>query len=166
MRAQKIGRALGIGVRVAARIAGQQLAGPAHAAARATPAAPAPAVSGTTRAEPAQNQPSSRSQPQNRVSGQKATPAAVKTGRNVRRGVAGFFSPFRRVGGILWLEVTGVFFLLPVVVFTPNLWRYRASVLHGPDHRTFLVTACVVLLFLYLGVSSFWRAHRRSSDAN
>jgi hypothetical protein len=66
------------------------------------------------------------------------------------------------VGGILWLEITGAFFLLPVVVFAPNAWRTRASWLHGPDHRTFLASVVVVAVFLYLGVSSFWRARRRS----
>jgi len=50
---------------------------------------------------------------------------------------------------------------MPVVVFAPNLWRYRASYAHGPDHRTFIVSAIIVLVFLYLGVSSFWRAQRR-----
>jgi hypothetical protein len=65
------------------------------------------------------------------------------------------------VGGILWLEVTGVFFLLPVLVFAPNLWRMRANWAHGPDHSKFLVTALVVVVFFYLGVSSFWRAHRK-----
>jgi hypothetical protein len=82
-------------------------------------------------------------------------------GGGVARGLGGFLRPFRRVGGILWLEVTGVFFLLPVIVFAPNLWRMRASWAHGPDHRSFLVTALVVVVFLYLGVTSFWRARRR-----
>ena len=79
----------------------------------------------------------------------------------VARGVGGFLRPFRRVGGILWLEVTGAFFLLPVVVFAPKLWSTRASWAHGPDHRTFLLTAGVMAVFLYLGVSSFWRARKR-----
>jgi type VI protein secretion system component VasK len=86
----------------------------------------------------------------------------MPTGGGVARGVGGFLRPFRRVGGILWLEVTGVFFLLPAIVFAPNLWRMRVSWAHGPDHRMFLITAGVVALFLYLGVSSFWRARRRS----
>jgi hypothetical protein len=80
----------------------------------------------------------------------------------VSRGVGGFLRPFRRVGGILWLEVTGVFFLLPVVVFAPSLGREVAGYRHTSDHRTLWVTAGVVAVFLYLGVSSFWRAHRRS----
>jgi hypothetical protein len=73
----------------------------------------------------------------------------------------GFLRPFGRVGGILWLEVTGVFFFLPVVVFGPTLWRTRLSWAHGPDHRTFLIAAGIVALFLYLSVTSFLRARRR-----
>jgi hypothetical protein len=65
------------------------------------------------------------------------------------------------VGGIVWLEVTGVFFLLFVVVFARALWIYRASYAQGPDHQKFLVSAPLVLVFLYLSVSSFWRARRR-----
>jgi hypothetical protein len=79
----------------------------------------------------------------------------------VARGLGGFLRPFRQVGGKIWLEVTGVFFLLPVLVFSPLLWRTRASWAQGPDHRTFLSSAVVVMVFLYLGISSFWRARRR-----
>jgi len=70
--------------------------------------------------------------------------------------------PFRRVGGILWLEITGAFFLLPVVVFAPTVWRTRADWAAGPDHRTFLASVVVVAVFFYLGVSSFWRARRKA----
>jgi hypothetical protein len=80
---------------------------------------------------------------------------------SVVRGVGGFLRPFRRAGSIVWLEVTGVFFFLPVLVFGPNLWRLRASYAHGPAHRTFVVSAVVVVVFLYLGISSFWRARRK-----
>ena len=86
---------------------------------------------------------------------------AGKTTRGVARGLSGFFKPFRSVGGKIWLEVTGVFFLLPVLVFAPVLWRTRASWQHGPDHRTFFAAAVIIVIFLYLGVSSFWRARRR-----
>jgi hypothetical protein len=80
---------------------------------------------------------------------------------SVASGAAGFLRPFRRVGGILWLEVTGVFFFLPVLVFAPTLWRTRLNYLRGPDHRTFVASAIVVVVFFYLGVTSFWRARRR-----
>ncbi len=156
MRPQIIGRVLGTGVRVAGKMVGQRMA-----AAMEPSAAP-------------QYQPQAQSQVQTQVqaiantavrvqsAAQKAAQTTVNTGGGVARGVGGFFRPFRRVGGIVWLEVTGVFFLLPVIVFAPNLWRMRASWAHGPDHRAFLVTVLVVAVFLYLGVSSFWRARRRS----
>ncbi len=97
----------------------------------------------------------------NRADGQAAGRAARRASGSLARGVGGFLRPFARVGGIIWLEVTGVFFFLPVAVFTPNLWRMRTSWQHGPDHTTFLATTVVVVVFLYLSVTSFWRARRR-----
>jgi hypothetical protein len=135
MRPQIIGRTLGIGLRVAGRIAGQRLAS----------GAPAQGAQTIARAEV-------------------AAPGAAGIGnvkRAVHAGVGGLLRPLRRAGGILWLEITGAFFLLPAVVFAPTLWRARMSWLHGPDHRSFWAAAVVVPLFLYLGVSSFWRARRR-----
>lgn len=140
MKPQTIGRVLGVGLRIAGRMAGQHMAARAQTAASAPPRRPITIDAEQTRAA-------------GRVAGQAS--------RGVARGVGGFLRPFGRVGGIIWLEVTGVFFLLPVIVFTPNLWRMRASVIQGPDHRTFLITAGVVVVFLYLGVTSFWRAHKR-----
>lgn len=141
MRPENIGRALGIGLRVAGRIAGQRMVGGAQSA---------PAHSATTAHAVAAGV-------RGRVEGQ----AAGRATAGLARGVGGFLRPFRRVGGILWLEVTGAFFLLPVVVFAPKLWNTRASWAHGPDHRTFLLTAGVMAVFLYLGLSSFWRARKR-----
>jgi hypothetical protein len=48
-----------------------------------------------------------------------------------------------------------------VVVFGPTVWKTRMSWAHGPDHRTFLIAAGIVVLFLYLSVTSFLRARRR-----
>jgi len=142
MRPQSIGRAMGIGFRLAVRFAGKQIMGSAQQAASAPQPVAAPTVQG-------------------RTAGRTAGQTAGQASRGVAKGVGGFLRPFRRVGGIIWLEVTGVFFLLPVIVFGPTVWRTRASYAHGPDHSTFLISAGVVLVFLYLGVSSFWRARRR-----
>jgi len=95
--------------------------------------------------------------PASRAAGQ----AAGQASRGLARGVGGFLRPFRRVGHTLWLEVMGGFFLLPVLVFAPTLWRVRSSYAHGPDHGTFLLTALVMGVFLYLGLSSFWRAWKK-----
>jgi hypothetical protein len=140
VRPESIGRVLGVGMRVAGRLAGQAIMGesqPANAVAPSAQPGQSPANAST----------------RGRIAGQ--------TTRGVARGLGGFFKPFRSVGGKIWLEVTGVFFLLPVVVFSPVLWRTRASWQQGPDHRTFLSAAVIIVIFLYLGISSFWRAGRK-----
>jgi hypothetical protein len=86
---------------------------------------------------------------------------AGQTTRGVARGVGGFLRPFQRVGGKIWLEVVGVFFFLPVLVCAPILWRTRLSFAEGPDHRTFWASVVVVVVFFYLGVTSFWRAQKK-----
>jgi hypothetical protein len=138
MRPETVGRVLGIGLRVAGRVAGQRIGGSERTA---VPAA------GAHRIAPEQG-------PRQTV---------LRSPGNLVRGVGGFLRPFRRLGGILWLEVTGVFFFLPVVVFAPTLWRTRSSLIAGPDHRTSLASAVVVVVFFYLGVTSFWRARRRAA---
>ena len=144
-----IGRTLGIGVRVAGRIASQRLA--AHAA--SGPGAPqAQALSSQTLAAPPA---------QDRAAAQRVRQITTQTRRGVSQGIGGFLRPFRRVGGMLWLEVTGALFLLPVIVFAPTLWRAGLAYSHTGDHKTFWITALVMAGFLYLGVSSFWRARRR-----
>ena len=141
MRPEKIGRVLGVGLRVAGRMASQRMSGGTSAGAPVSAAGPGAASAYNAGQSPAQ--------------------AAGRTGQGVARGVGGFLRPFQRVGGILWLEVTGVFFFLPVLVFGPTLWRTRQSYAHGADHRTFVASAIVVVVFFYLAVSSFWRARRK-----
>jgi len=140
MYPRNIGRALGIGVRVAGRIAGRSVAGQAQARV-GSPAQRAPSSSACASAAATQ----SRAQ----VAGQIAA--------QTTRGLGGFLRPFRRVGGIVWLEVTGTFFLLFALIFALRLWQtWTETKGIGKD---FAVAAAVV--FLYLGVSSFWRARRR-----
>ena len=115
------------------------------------------------RAKAAASQPGpaapSASQP--RPAAAEAARVAGKVTRAAGRGVGGFLRPFSRVGGIIWLEVTGVFFFLFVIVFAPIVWRTRPSHLQGPYDHNFLISAVIVLVFLYLSVSSFWRARRK-----
>jgi hypothetical protein len=146
MRPRTIGRALGIGVRVAGRIAGQRVAASAQSAASAPNAQAVPAGSATVSTVPA---------------AQAVAQVAGHAARGAGQGVAGFLRPIRRVGGIVWLEVTGVFFLLPVIVFAPTLWRAALGYSHSTDHKTLWSSAVVVAVFLYLSLSSFWRARRR-----
>lgn len=148
MKPQTIGRALGIGLRVAGKIAGQSLA----AAAQPSSAAPAgQAVAGAEESKPAVNQASVRA----------ASQTAGRTTKGVARGVGGFLRPFRRVGGIVWLEVTGSFFFLFVLVAGLYMWNNRPGHLNGPYDKNFFAAAVIVVVFFYLGASSFWRARRR-----
>jgi hypothetical protein len=145
MKPETVGRVLGIGLRVAGRVAGQRIRSASGEA------GPLPGRFGSAESP---QQPAS-------AKGEKLRPSG-----SLVRGAGGVLQPFRRVGGIIWLEVTGVFFFLPVLVFAPTLWRTRSSFAHGPDHRTFLASAIVVGVFFYLGVTSFWRAYRRSPSQN
>jgi len=147
MRPQSIGRALGIGVRVATRVAGQRLAG--YGSSTAT--TPAQATAGAA----------ALGRERGRTAGQAAGQTVVQGGRGLARGVGGFLRPFQRVGSIVWLEVSGVFFLLFVLVFARGLWHVRANYAQGVDHYKFVTDAVLMLVFLYLSVSSFWRARRK-----
>jgi hypothetical protein len=154
-----IGRALGVGVRVAGHIVGQFLAPAAQPAAASQMHQTVPV--GFAQQNRAGQQAGRATNQAGQSLGQVGQ-SVGQAGRSVSRGVGGFLRPFRRVGGVLWLEVSGVFFLLPVVVFAAPLWRAVVAYPHTSDHRTLWVTAGIVALFFYLGVSSFWRASRRS----
>jgi hypothetical protein len=65
------------------------------------------------------------------------------------------------VGGILWLEVTGVFFLLFALVFGWYMWQSYAVTGAHAWNRSATLSGFFMAVFLYLGVSSFWRASRR-----
>lgn len=139
MRPQKIGRVLGTGVRVAGRMAGERLAGEPRSQTLQTQSPVSVGISSQTPVSPSRQQ------------------------RSVHpvRGIRGLFKPFTRVGGIVFLEVAGLFFLIFVLLFGQMAWRMRASYAVGPDHSKFLMAAALTLAFLYLSASSFWRASRR-----
>jgi hypothetical protein len=141
MRAQKIGRALGIGLRIAGRIAEKQMAGQQKT--------PRPRSSGAASGSTAGAAARSAGQVTARASG------------GVSRGVGGFLKLCGRLGGIVFLEVTGAFFLLLGMVFIPFLWKSWHAGLHGADYWHFGVEALVAAMFIYLGLSSFWRARRK-----
>jgi hypothetical protein len=143
MKPQTVGRVLGVGLRVAGRMAGQRLG--ASASSSAAPAAAAPKAVGGNGAA---------------AIGQAARNAGV-VASSVGKGMGGFLRPFRRVGGIVFLEVTGAFFFLFVIVFGNWAWKLHAEYGHGPEHSKFLVYAVLTAVFLYLSVSSFWRARRK-----
>jgi len=140
MKPQTVGRVLGTGLRVAGRMAGEKLAGSAEASTAPSPAPAAQAAAG---------------------SAQQVGRNARRAGGSVARGVGGFLRPFGRVGGTVFLEVAGTFFLLFVLVFGQMAWRLRAGYAAGPDHAKFVAAVVLMAVFAYLSVSSFWRARKR-----
>jgi hypothetical protein len=148
MKPQTIGRVLGIGLRVAGRFAGERLAG--------QPAAASQPASG-----PRQVGSATVSGAEQRTKGQTVARATIQASRGVKQGVGGFLRPFQRVGGILWLEVTGVFFLLFALVFGWYMWQSWAVTGAHVWNRSATLSAFFMLVFLYLGASSFWRASKR-----
>jgi hypothetical protein len=163
MNPNEFGKRLGIGVRVAGRIAQQRAA---QAGQAATPPQAGPSASQGTSSSSSQ----STSQPAGRVTVHAPRPAAKVNAygsqarsfsRVAGRSMGGFLRPFSRVGGILWLEVTGFFFGLFALYFAQDIWRTHASYAAGPQHQRFLIAAGMTALFGYLSVSAFWRARRR-----
>jgi len=99
----------------------------------------------------------------------KAAHKAAKTVtqvRGVRRGVRRFgeavWNPFVRLSGVLWLEVTGVFFGIFALFAGGAAWRMRGDWHTSGDGRRSLLGAIAMLaVFGYFCVSSFVRARRR-----
>ena len=70
------------------------------------------------------------------------------------------WSPVARFSSVLWLQVTGTFFLLIAAVFAGGLWKVRGAA-HSPDAGRLYVYAAAFAVFAYFGVSNFVRAWRR-----
>jgi len=79
----------------------------------------------------------------------------------VSAGIGSFLEVLRRVGKVLWLEITGLLFLVFALAGTFECWReyhaYTAGKV-GPGRAT--LAGLFAFLFVYFGVSSFWNARK------
>lgn len=131
MEPKRVGRTVGVGTRVAARLLREKTArAAADSAARAEKNIPVYAERGRRLGE-----------------------GSRQFGRSV-------WKPFAKASRVLWLEVTGLFFAIFTVFFGSNTWRFRAGWQPGPQHREFVLYALCTAIFLYFTVSSFVRAGR------
>jgi hypothetical protein len=144
MEPKKVGRTLGIGVRVASNMLRERV----ERAAAASPATPA----STNRPPAASVQ--SRSVPISR----RITTA--------KRGAKAFgqalLGPFTHAGGVLWLEITGLFFALFALFFVQSVYRVHTAWRQGQEHAHLLLYGAMALAFAWFSVSSFARAYRKS----
>ena len=137
MEPNLLGRKLGVGARVASKMLLDRATAPASASTAAQESKPAP--------------------PQ--------APVYAARGKGVAQGARNFGSavwrPFAHASGVLWLEVTGLFFGIFTLLFAQNAWKLRLDWASGVNHQRFLVYAVVTLLFAYFTFSSFYRASRK-----
>jgi hypothetical protein len=137
MEPRRVGRTLGIGVRVASNMLRDRVE---RAAAHPRP---------VTSSIPA---------PPDRQMGNRV--ASVK--RGVKAFGQGLWTPFSHAGGVLWLEITGLFFALFTLFFVQSAYRVRSSWRAGPEHAHFMLYAVLTLGFAWFSISSFLRAYRKS----
>jgi hypothetical protein len=86
-------------------------------------------------------------------------------GRGTRRFGEAMWRPFVRLSGVVWLEVSGVFFGVFALLAAGYMWKFRgawrASGANAGAHRSLMGAAAMLALFGYFCVSSFVRARRR-----
>ena len=86
-------------------------------------------------------------------------------GRGSKRFGEAVWRPFVRLSGVVWLEVSGVFFGVFALLALGYVWKlrgaWRASAANAGEHRSLMGAAVMLALFGYFCVSSFVRARRR-----
>jgi hypothetical protein len=162
MDSVRFGRALGIGARAAAKT----LVTAVDAATSPNPSA-RPSASATNTLAP-----ESKAAAVGARAGQQAvrtTAQVLDAGKGLKRGGKRFgeavWGPFVKLSGVLWLEVTGVFFGIFALFAGGAAWKMRDNLhetaLNHDPHMHLLGTAAMAVLFGYFCVSSFVKAHRR-----
>jgi hypothetical protein len=81
----------------------------------------------------------------------------------VFHGLSATARSFLRVLHLLFLEVTGALFLWIALVGGFACWReYRNMQLHPEFRYKFIVAAAFTAMFVWFGLTSFWRARRKN----
>jgi hypothetical protein len=153
MEPKKVGRAVGLGVRVASNMLRERMerVSAPHPAA-ATTGAPIPAdatVGGNRRTVAAPGRPA----------GPVARAATVK--RAAKAFGQGLLGPFTHAGRVLWLEITGLFFALFAFFFVQSVYRVHTEWRQGGEHGHLVLYGFLALAFTWFSVSSFTRAYRK-----
>ena len=138
MEPKKVGRTLGIGVRVASNMLRERV----------------------ERASTPSSAPVSQQIPR------QAAPSPAKRVETAKRGAKAFgkafLGPFTHAGSILWLEITGLFFALFALFFVQSVYRVHNSWRQGPEHTHLLLYSALAIGFGWFSCSSFLRAYRKS----
>src|ERR1700677_2474810 len=171
MDSVRFGRALGIGARAAAKT----LVTAVDAATAPNPSASANPANATARSRDASAETQTAEAKAKTAGvrlGQQAarTTSQVKqTGKGLKQGSKRFgeavWGPFVKLSGMLWLELTGVFFGIFAVFAIGGVWKMRGEwqqTAGNYDVRMRLIgAAAMAVVFGYFCVSSFVKANRR-----
>ncbi len=96
-----------------------------------------------------------------RVAGQQA--GRSRTLSAVMGGVRTTARSFGRAAHTLWLEVTGLFFLIMALSFAgATVKEYGKYHTAGAGFGRLAIAICFTLAFAWFGLSSFWRARRKN----
>jgi len=113
-------------------------------------------------ATPNQSQPATMSVPAAKTSPTaKVSVKAKGVARGAKRFGEAVWGPMAHTGGVLWLEITGLFFVLFALFFGQNVYKFRHAYVSGPDHIHFLVYSVFTLLFAWFAFSSFYKARQK-----
>ena len=168
MEPKKVGRALGIGVRVASNMVRQRVAQANEAP--SSPIAPKIAHPGPFSA-PNGGTPPHRTASDAPPGSMPAASTQSSSGlgsrtETAKRGLKAFgqafLGPFTHAGSILWLEITGMFFALFALFFFQSVYRVRTAWQHGSDHAHLVLYVLLAAVFTWFSISSFTRAYRKS----
>lgn len=171
MEPNRFGRKLGIGVRLASRMAKERAAQAIHSPTSAAPSAPKPGPAASAQQAPSPSPkihtppPVARATKNLAESARRVGPGSRRVGEATRRFGQAFIGPLAHVSGTLWLEITGLFFAMFALFFAQNAYRLRVHAIHGPEHTRFVVYCIATAIFLYFCVTSFLKASRRSRKA-
>jgi hypothetical protein len=173
----RFGRALGAGARLAvktlatavdAATAENPSGGRKNASANTGQAGPVRGGADLVAQPPARTVPDTAARKAAHTAARKVVEArGVRKGlkRGSRRFGEAVWGPFARLSGVLWLEVSGVFFgvfalfALGAVLHLRGQWHSSAG--NAGEHRNLLVAVAMLVVFGYFCVSNFVRARRR-----
>jgi hypothetical protein len=154
MGANRFGRVLGVSARIAAeklREKAAQTAAPQPRPAASPPPVPRPAT------VPARS--ASSGAPPPNASAAEYVAGSRRLARGAGRFGASIWRPFAHASGVLWLQITGVFFGMFTLFFVVHASQvYRSA---GWHDRHVIAYCILAILFGWFAVSSFWRAARR-----
>ncbi|HVJ05349.1 MAG TPA: hypothetical protein VM578_06740 [Candidatus Saccharimonadales bacterium] len=82
--------------------------------------------------------------------------------RGVRSGATAFLGSVMGTLRVLFLEVSGfVFLCFTVIIVSAFLREYKKYAIHQVGLERVVLAGAIGAMFLYFGLSSFWRARRK-----